>query len=142
MSERKDYKTRQRDAVRDCFALQPARSMTADEVYQQLKRRSVPVGRTTVYRAIARLHEQGMLISLTDQHTSPPLRYQFRDITSRHISVRCSACGVIAALDCEVVNAFERHLSREHGFTLSQSDCVLPGLCSACRKHSRSKTAQ
>lgn len=131
MANRKDYRTRQRDTVLNCFLSQPRRSMTAQEVLEHLERGGQAVGRTTVYRTIALLAEKGQLVTVKDAHGAGPARYQHRGQT-RHISVRCSGCGLIAALTCGAVEEFERHLFKDHGFSLQEEECLLPGLCSAC----------
>lgn len=134
MSKRKDYRTRQRDIVLNCFIDQPRRSMTAQEVIEHLERIGQPVGRTTVYRTIALLNEKGRLVAVKDTHGTGPARYQHREQT-RHISVRCSGCGLIAALTCGAVEAFERHLFLDHGFSLQEEECLLPGLCETCKSN-------
>ena len=107
MSERKDYRTRQRENVLARFLAEPGRHMTAAEVHQELTKAGKKAGRTTVYRSIALLHEKGVLISFKDQHQAAPLRYQLRGKGERHIIVRCSGCGMMATLACEAVEAFE-----------------------------------
>lgn len=138
-TERKDYSTRQRHAVLACFAEQPQEGLTAQQVYQLLKQQGVRIGRTTVYRAIAFLCESGALIQLSDLHTvtDAPKRYQHKGPDTGHISVRCSQCGLIAPLKCEAVSAFEQHVSQDHGFTLLEEECMLPGLCADCQNQPR-----
>ncbi|NLE69914.1 MAG: hypothetical protein GX611_06965 [Clostridiales bacterium] len=133
---RKEYVTRQRNAVLDCFVKRPQEGLTAQEVFQLLRDQGVSIGRTTVYRAIAHLCESGALIQLSDLHTvtDAPKRYQHKGADTGHISVRCSQCGLIAPLKCEAVSAFEQHVSQDHGFTLLEEECMLPGLCAGCQE--------
>jgi len=133
VSERGDYRTRQREAVLQHFASQPERPMTADDVHQELSRSGMRIGRTTVYRCIAMLHEKGRLIAFKDQQSAAPVRYQHRPQDERRMSMRCSGCGMIAALACDAVSEFEKHLRSDHGFTLNEEECLLPGLCKDCR---------
>lgn len=135
--ERKEYATRQRDAVLACFEQHPKKGLTAQEVYQLLKQQGVAIGRTTVYRAIAHLCESGSLVQLSDLHTvtETSKRYQHKGKDTGHISVRCAHCGLIAPLQCEAVNAFEQHVQEDHGFSLLEEECMLPGLCADCLKH-------
>lgn len=134
MDGRKKYNTRQRSLVLNCFTSQPQRSMTAQEVCSELNRQGEAVGRTTAYRTIAKLLEEGLLFRVNEASPVSAARYQFRGKNPRNISVRCSSCGLVAALTCEAVGAFEKHLSQDHGFTLLGEECILPGLCSGCRK--------
>lgn len=132
MKAKATYKTRQRDTVLSCFMSQPQKGLTALEAYEQLLSQGEAIGRATVYRSIALLVESGQLVALTEAHGTGPARYQHRGNT-RHISVRCSQCGLIAALTCGAVDAFERHLFKDHGFRLQEAECLLPGLCSRCQ---------
>lgn len=131
MNQRKDYKTRQKDAVLHCFETQPRRAMSAQEVFEQLNEQDPPIGRTTVYRAVSRLAEQGLLVSLSEGQG--PTKYQHRGSKARNISVRCSGCGLIAELTCAAVDEFEQHLFLDHGFRLQEDECLLPGTCGNCR---------
>lgn len=135
MKQRKDYETRQRDAVLALFKNQPQRGMSAQEAYEQLRASGTAIGRTTVYRTVARLCEAGQLIALGDLRAAggAPKTYQHRG-QSRHISVRCSGCGMMAALTCDAVEAFEEHLFADHGFRLEEAECLLNGLCGDCQR--------
>ena len=109
--------------------------MTAQEVRSELNQKGEAIGRTTIYRTIAKLLEEGLLFRVNELSPAATARYQHRGQYPRNISIRCSSCGLIAALTCEAVNSFERHLSQDHGFTLLGEECILPGLCSGCRKN-------
>lgn len=143
MKQRKDYSTRQRDAVLACFASQPRRAMTAQTVYEQLRNEGVSIGRTTVFRTIAKLCESGQLIVPADLRSASgsPRTYQHAG-QSRHISLRCSGCGQIAALTCEAVKRFEQHLFADHGFLLQEAECLLSGLCGKCLDKQESSHAK
>ena len=131
MADRKDYKTRQRELVLRCFADQPRRSLSAQKVCQCLAQGGHTVGRTTVYRTIARLAQTGLITAIPEGLGTGPARYQHRG-QQRHISVRCTGCGTIAELTCRAVTDFEDHLYSDHGFSLQEEECLLPGLCSTC----------
>ncbi len=133
MERRKTYNTKQRNAVLAFFKSLPQQSMTAQEAREQLATRGQAIGRTTIYRVIARLLEEGLLFKVNENSPETTARYQYRGLFPRNISVRCNHCGLIAALTCEAVDAFEEHLYHDHGFRLLENECILPGLCSACR---------
>lgn len=134
MENRKTYNTKQRNAVLACFSSQPRRSMSAQEVYEELSQNQEMIGRTTIYRTIARLVEEGSLFRVKEAGPAAIARYQHRGENPKSISVRCSGCGLIAALTCEAVGEFEAHLEEDHGFVLKENECILPGFCSGCRK--------
>ena len=133
MSERGDYRTRQREAVLGIFLSRPGQAMTAGEVRQALYGQGLRIGRTTVYRCIRLLYERGRLVCIKGGLSAQPASYLHRPRDEHRISVRCSGCGMIAPLSCDAVLEFEEHLHLDHGFTLNEQDCLLPGLCSACQ---------
>lgn len=139
MDRAKAYKTRQRQEVLAVFSSSPMDSISAAEVRSTLLSKGVPVGRTTVYRAIERLVQEGRLFALPKARASDPARYQYRASPAKSISIRCSACGLLQPLNCAFTREFETHLQQEHGFALNEGDCLLPGLCDNCQHSPKKK---
>lgn len=129
----KTYQTRQKDAVAALFAACPEKCMTAEEAYHALKDSGMDVGKTTVYRVIARLCEVGALRRYAPHDTGEAARFQHNPCTESHLHIRCAQCGVLEHLHCDEVEAFAEHLNRHHGFTLDEGQTVLYGMCEACR---------
>ncbi len=59
MKEQKSYITRQRLQVMECIALNREKHMTADEIREKLKKTGVEIGKSTVYRTLEKLMEEG-----------------------------------------------------------------------------------
>ena len=59
--QRGSYQTRQQEAVTELFEQMQAQCLTAEEAYRLLLDKGMDVGKTTVYRAITKLCEQGIL---------------------------------------------------------------------------------
>lgn len=130
---RKVYQTRQQKAVQKLFSAQPDECLTAEEAYDQLIQTGMEVGKTTVYRAIARLQEQGLLRRYSPHDSSEAARYQYSPCQDSHMHIRCMECGVLEHLHCAEVESFSAHLACHHGFTLDESRTMLYGLCKACQ---------
>lgn len=133
MDRKKGYNTRQRKEVLAVFSSSPTASFSAPEVMGELQKQGSAVGRTTIYRVVLRLVEEGRLFALPQTKASEPVRYQYRAQATKTISIRCSGCGSLQPLDCAFTKDFETHLQTEHGFALTEGDCLLPGLCRACQ---------
>ncbi len=134
MSGRKDYRTRQRDAILRVLQRAPGGCPSAAEIYTALCRAGEPVGRTTVYRALEQLAARGELLVLPAQDKNGA-RYQIRSAAcgrESHIHLQCERCGRVIHLDCGLAGRFSQHLLTEHGFAINREKLILYGLCAAC----------
>ena len=59
--QRGNYQTRQQEAIVALFERSAQACLTADEAYRQLLAEGMDVGKTTVYRAITKLCDAGVL---------------------------------------------------------------------------------
>jgi len=133
MLERREYKTKQKKAVQAFFLERHERCFTAEEVYIHLGNSGMEVGRTTVYRSIARLCGEGTLRRYIPPDTGNAACYQYNPCGNPHLHIRCTSCGGLAHVDCEEARAFCRHIASHHGFALDEGQTILMGRCKQCR---------
>lgn len=129
MAERGKYQTKQKEVIADYFRERPEACLTAEEVYTAL---GADVGMTTVYRAVARLCDEGFLRRYAPQTTGDASLYQFNPCQDTHLHIRCVDCGKLAHLHCDVVHNFTAHLLGHHGFVLDECQTILYGRCENC----------
>ena len=129
MAERGKYQTRQQEEIAEYFRERPEDCVTAEAVYSAL---GAKVGMTTVYRAVSRLCEEGVLRRYAAKTAGEPSLYQFNPCRESHLHIRCVDCGVLEHLRCDVVKTFSDHLQQHHGFVLDEGQTMLYGRCSAC----------
>lgn len=129
MGERGRYQTRQKEEIADFFRARPEQCVSAEEVHAALESN---VGMTTVYRAVARLCEEGFLRRYAPQSTGEASLYQLNPCRESHLHIRCLDCGALAHLSCDVAHGFSDHLMHHHGFMLDEGQTVLYGRCQAC----------
>lgn len=130
--QRGSYQTRQQEAVTGLFEHRQAQCLTADEAYRLLVESGMDVGKTTVYRAITKLCDQGILRRYAPQSSSDAARYQYNPCRESHLHIRCSSCGAMEHLHCGDVEAFAAHIRAHHGFVLDEGRTMLCGLCESC----------
>lgn len=130
--QRGSYQTRQQEAVTGLFENRQAQCLTADEAYRLLVESGMDVGKTTVYRAITKLCDQGILRRYAPQSSSDAARYQYNPCRESHLHIRCSSCGAMEHLHCGDVEAFAAHIRAHHGFVLDEGRTMLCGLCESC----------
>ena len=90
-------------------------------------------GRSTVYRALDRLVEEGTVRRFAPE-SGGSAAYQAMDPghCDAHLHLKCVRCWLIYHLDCHFIDEVRAHLMAEHGFTLQCEGSVLYGLCSSC----------
>ncbi len=101
---------------------------SAEEVYQQVRRRFPMVSLGTVYKTLERFHEVKLI-----QRVSPVTdvaRYEAKKSAHHHLI--CLECQTI--VDFEDPTLDEKiQLPEESGFQVLQRQVVLQGLCPQCR---------
>ncbi len=130
--QRGTYQTRQQEAVSALFQRCAQECLTADEAYRRLLDEGMDVGKTTVYRAITKLCDSGVLRRYAPQSSSQAAQYQYNPCQESHLHIRCSRCGAMEHLHCGDVEAFAAHIRAHHGFVLDEGRTLLCGLCQSC----------
>ncbi len=124
--------TRQREAVLAVIQ-QAEKHLTAQEIYDRVRRQLPGIAYATVYNALAYLQEAG-LIQVVNVGNGPAL-YDRR--MGRHDHVVCRGCGQV--LDCSVPGLEQalEQLARETNFQIARAHVLVEGLCPECqtRRH-------
>ena len=100
----------------------------AAAVYHQVHQNHPTISRSTVYRVLARMAEDGKILRL--ELGGSDSRYDGE--TSPHSHVRCRLCGAVADIPAARVEA----PSDDRGFRLEDCAVIYRGLCPDCRRKS------
>ena len=89
-------------------------------------------GKSTVYRLISRLVDEGALRRISDGKTRR-VTYQFIHTghCSEHLHLKCKECGRLIHLDEEISHLLENRIMRAKGFMLDDG-ALLYGKCESC----------
>lgn len=128
------YKTRQRALVEQALRESAGRHITAEELTERLSRGGAAVGRTTVYRCLERLVEEGRAQKYTAVGESACYQYLNGDGYCEHFHLKCTGCGRLIHIECEQLSALAEHIQAEHSFAVDKLKTVLYGLCGDCAK--------
>jgi Fur family peroxide stress response transcriptional regulator len=102
---------------------------TADQVYDALVARLPGLSRTTVYRVLDTLVEQGFARKVS--HAGAVAR--FDPMTERHHHLVCDRCGRLLDLGDAEVPALRLPDARGTGFRVRDYTISFTGLCKDCR---------
>jgi Fur family ferric uptake transcriptional regulator len=122
--------TRQRMLVLE-IVRESQEHLDADTIYQRAKARDPNIGIATIYRALARLKEAGLVQEqrLGENHG------HFETTQSRpHYHFTCLKCGKIVEFESPQVMRAARQLCKNEGLQITQIQIHLSGYCSQCRE--------
>lgn len=134
MAQRGRYTTRQRQAVLACMDMRSDVFLSVDDVRDLLSGSGETVGRTTVYRTLETLVEEGVLSKVAPAR-GVAARYKRLPADPTATSsgqLCCLGCGRAMPLDCGMLDAFSTHVRKDHGFVIDRRRTVLYGYCQDC----------
>jgi len=129
---RGEYNTRHK---RDMLAFLTGNKMkhyTLDELAYAMRAEGIDAGKTTVYRFVESLAEQGSVRKYSNENGS---YYQYIGDDSdcgSHLHLMCRECGALYHVDCSLVGELMHHIKDDHNFMLDARRTVLVGVCGDC----------
>ena len=131
---RGEYSTRQKRELVRFLQERKLQHFSVDDVVFEMQDRGERIGRTTVYRFLEQLTEQGSVRKY--QNVQGVTQYQHVEDSAAcdgHFHMMCRRCGNLLHVDCELMGMMSAHLMEEHGFQLDPRETILVGVCQRCR---------
>ncbi len=120
--------TRQQAAVDEVFSDQHD-FRSAQETFDELRRRGQTVSLTTVYRTLQRMSSAGELDSIRTGDGEMAYR---RCSTRHHHHLVCRVCGRTVEVAGLAVEKWTERVAEEHGYTDVRHDLEIFGVCASC----------
>lgn len=119
-----------RDAVHALLTSSHRHDWTSAAVLEGLHARDIAGDRSSVFRALSRLEEEGLVerVDLGDGVA----RYEAAG--THHEHVRCERCGTVAAVPGCAVDPVRAAVEDRTGFRLTGHQVVFIGVCPACAR--------
>lgn len=105
--------------------------VSAQELYARLTADGIPIGLTTVYRALRGLEVTGGVDVIRDE-TGGRLYRARPEGGHRHYLI-CRSCGHSRPVDAEVVEEWAERVTADTGFAAIRHTVELTGVCADCR---------
>lgn len=107
------------------------RTVTAHELFDQLRERNPLIGRATVFRTLDSLVDAG----LAQRFERPGHVYAYAACSSaHHHHLVCTSCDTTTEIDEAAVASLTRELESRHGFTVHHATLDFYGLCARCAR--------
>ena len=123
--------TEQRKEILHIF-LNTDKHLTANELYQIVRKKHHKVGYATIYRTLRLLCECGLCRELKVEDGTA--RYEHLYGHQHHDHLICTKCGrFVEVVDSEIERLQEK-LAKQHGFYPERHRMELYGVCRKCKK--------
>lgn len=139
---RGEYNTRQKREMLAFLRRHDLESYSVDDLVAGMHGQGETIGRTTAYRYLESLAEQGEVRKY--QNLRGITLYQHvaaHEACSEHFHMMCKRCGRLYHVDCALLKQMLRHISEDHGFELDPRESVLVGICGSCAKQTKGEEA-
>lgn len=135
MASRSKYKTKQRDFLLK-FLESAEGHVTAADVCRYVEENGAPIGKSTVYRQLESLVDEGVINKYIIDPNSPAC-FEFAGAHVHHeaevcFHCKCEKCGKLIHMHCDELEEIGTHLLNEHKFKLDPMRTVFYGVCEEC----------
>lgn len=128
--------TRQRELIASEFLSQKSH-ITAEELYDRVKRKDPGVGYSTVYRTL-KLAVSAEVASLRKFQRQESV-FEPHALGEHHDHLICLGCGRIIEFENAKIEALQREVARDHNFRIKEHRLVLYGYCEKCGQSRRDR---
>jgi len=129
--------TTQRVAILEVLNNRPGKHLTAEEIYDYVKKKYPEIGLATVYRTIQLLSELNVIdkLNLDDGYVRYEIgRKNHEEICHHHHHhLICLDCGNIYAFQDDLLETLEERINETLGFQVIDHEVKLYGHCKKCR---------
>ncbi len=131
------YKTKQGDLVLSCLSMSGGKHLTIDDICSILKESGTPVGKTTVYRQMQKLLNEGLVTKYSVDSESGACYQYSGENCQMHFHLKCTKCGKLFHASCEFIESIEKHIFSHHGFSVDNTKTVFYGICGDCLRQEK-----
>lgn len=125
-----EYNTHQKKLLTDFLKLNCDRAYTIDEIAN-----AIPVGKSTIYRLISKLIENGIVKRFSgDTGRISLYQYISCEHCSVHLHMKCTDCGKIFHMNHKASENILNDIMQDNNFSVDDAQTILLGKCSDCNK--------
>ena len=136
--KKKGYKlTPQRRSIVDTIIKNEGKHLTAEEIYDEVKRDCPEIGLATVYRTILLLEELNVISRLDLNDGCSRYEIVHSDETHRHHHLICNICHKVMEVQDDLLEELENNIEDNYKFKILDHSVKFYGICEECenKKH-------
>lgn len=120
--------TKARVAILDMLSCSKL-SLSADEIYEKCKLIGLNINLSTVYRCLESFEDKKIVDKFSN--VDGICSYKLKGEEHKHL-IRCNVCHKEVEIPCPM-RQYEEIVEKETGFTLTEHNLVMNGVCKECR---------
>jgi Fur family ferric uptake transcriptional regulator len=124
--------TNQRNKILKIF-VDAGQHLSAEELYDRVKKIYPGIGYATVYRTLKLLAEAGL--AQERRFEDGVTRYEHTSLDAHHDHLICTKCGAIIEFENKRIEALQQDVARKNRFQVQSHKLELYGLCADCQKN-------
>lgn len=133
--KKKGYKlTPQRRAIVDTIVDREGDHLTAEEIYDEVKKNCPEIGLATVYRTVLLLEELGVVCRLDLNDGCSRYELVHEEEGHRHHHLVCNNCKKVMEVQDDLLDELEAEIEKSYKFSILDHSVKFYGLCEDCKK--------
>lgn len=133
--KKKGYKlTPQRRSIVDTIIENEGQHLTAEEIYDKVKKDCPEIGLATVYRTILVLEELGVISRLDLNDGCSRYEIVHSNEAHRHHHLICNLCGSVSEVQDDLLEELEESIEKQYKFKILDHSVKFYGICEECQK--------
>ncbi|MDR3597277.1 Fur family transcriptional regulator [Clostridium sp.] len=133
--KKKGYKlTPQRRSIVDTIIENEGQHLTAEEIYDKVKKSCPEIGLATVYRTILLLEELGVISRLDLNDGCSRYEIMHSNETHRHHHLVCNKCNKVFEVQDDLLDELETEIEKQYKFRILDHSVKFYGICCECQK--------
>ena len=133
--KKKGYKlTPQRRSIVDTIIDNEGKHLTAEEIYDKVKKSCPEIGLATVYRTILLLEELGVISRLDLNDGCSRYEIVHSNETHRHHHLICNICHKVSEVQDDLLEDLEMSIEKHYLFKILDHSVKFYGICDECQK--------
>jgi len=133
--KKKGYKlTPQRRSIVDTIIDNEGQHLTAEEIYDKVKKGCPEIGLATVYRTILVLEELGVISRLDLNDGCSRYEIIHSNEAHRHHHLVCNTCNKVSEVEDDLLEELEARIEKQYRFKIKDHSLKFYGTCDECQK--------
>jgi Fur family ferric uptake transcriptional regulator len=133
--KKKGYKlTPQRRSIVDTIIENEGQHLTAEEIYDKVKRDCPEIGLATVYRTILLLEELGVISRLDLNDGCSRYEILHSNENHRHHHLICNNCHKVSEVQDDLLEDLEISIEKQYLFKILDHSVKFYGICDECQE--------
>jgi len=133
--KKKGYKlTPQRRSIVDTIIENEGQHLTAEEIYDKVKKSCPEIGLATVYRTILLLEELGVISKLDLNDGCSRYEIVHSNETHRHHHLICNNCHEVSEVQADLLEDLEAGIEKQYRFKILDHSVKFYGICHKCQE--------